>query len=155
LRQSDPTGKHCLKSRNCCQEASPALATCYRAQCFKTVEAFVRLAAIPESKYSVAFQSRLGREPWLKPYTDQVLEVLARAGIRQLVVICPSFVSDCLETLEEIGIRGRQSFLDAGGTNLRLVPCLNEQPQWLNFLGKLTREFMGESEVLHASPSPP
>jgi ferrochelatase len=155
LRQSDPTGKHCLKSRNCCQEASPALATCYRAQCFKTVEAFVRLAAIPESKYSVAFQSRLGREPWLKPYTDQVLDVLARAGIRQLVVICPSFVSDCLETLEEIGIRGRQSFLDAGGTNLRLVPCLNEQPQWLNFLGKLTREFMGESEVLHASPSPP
>ena len=112
------------------------------------------MAAIPESKYSVAFQSRLGREPWLKPYTDQVLEGLAKSGVKQLVVVCPSFVSDCLETLEEIGMRGRQTFLDAGGTELRLVPCLNEQPLWLNFLEKLVRDFMGKSEALPAAPSP-
>jgi ferrochelatase len=154
LRQSDPTGKHCLQARNCCEGDCPSLGTCYRAQCFKTVEAFVRMAAIPESKYSVAFQSRLGREPWLKPYTDQVLEGLAKSGVKQLVVVCPSFVSDCLETLEEIGMRGRQTFLDAGGTELRLVPCLNEQPLWLNFLEKLVRDFMGESEALPAAPSP-
>ncbi len=104
------------------------------------------MASIPKSKYSVAFQSRLGREPWLKPYTDWVIEDLARGGTRKLVVICPSFVSDCLETLEEIGMRGRQSFLDSGGTDLRLVPCLNEHPLWLDFLEKLIREFMGERE---------
>jgi ferrochelatase len=146
LRKADPTGCHCLKSRDCCEGDSPALGTCYRAQCFKTVEAFVRTASIPKSKYSVAFQSRLGREPWLKPYADQVIEGLARAGTRKLLVICPSFVSDCLETLEEMGIRGRQTFLGSGGTDFHLVPCLNQHPLWLDFLEKLVREFIGERE---------
>lgn len=141
LRKADPTGGHCLMSENCCENGSPALRTCYRAQCFKTAEAFVRSAAIPKHKYSIAFQSRLGREPWLKPYTDHVIEGLAKSGVKKLVVICPSFVSDCLETLEEIGIRGLQTFLDAGGQDLRLVPCLNENPLWLDFLARLTREF--------------
>ncbi|MGP8201540.1 MAG: ferrochelatase [Limisphaerales bacterium] len=141
LRKADPTGCHCLRSRDCCEGGSPALRTCYRAQCFKTVEAFVRMASIPESRYSVAFQSRLGREPWLKPYSDQVIEGLAKAGTKKLLVICPSFVSDCLETLEEMGIRGRKTFLDAGGKEFHLVPCLNEHPLWLDFLEHLVREF--------------
>jgi ferrochelatase len=146
LRKADPTGGHCLRSRDCCEGDSPVLSTCYRAQCFKTVEAFVRTASILKSRYSVTFQSRLGREPWLKPYTDLVIEELARAGTRKLLVICPSFVSDCLETLEEMGIRGRKSFLDSGGTEFHLVPCLNEHPLWLDFLEKLVREFMGQRE---------
>ncbi len=140
MRKSDPTGAHCLSRPDCCADGCPVLDTCYRAQCFKTVEAFVRAASIPKEKYSIAFQSRLGREPWLKPHTDVVLEELARAGIRRLAVICPSFVSDCLETLEEIGIRGRESFLAAGGAELTLVPCLNSHPLWIAALGNIARQ---------------
>jgi ferrochelatase len=139
MRKSDPTGAHCLSRPDCCADAGPALDTCYRAQCFKTVEAFVRAASIPKDKFSIAFQSRLGRQPWLKPHTDVVLEELARSGIRKLAVICPSFVSDCLETLEEIGIRGRESFRAAGGDELTLVPCLNTHPLWIATLHNMAR----------------
>lgn len=152
LHRADPTGGHCLKSGNCCNNDSLALPTCYRAQCFKTAEAFVRAAAIPDHKHSIAFQSRLGREPWLKPYTDHVIELLAKSGVRKLLVICPSFVADCLETLEEMGMRGRQTFLDAGGTDFQLIPCLNTHPRWLDFLEKLTREFVDEGDT-HAQAS--
>ena len=141
LRKSDPTGHHCLASGNCCEIASPAHATCYRAQCFKTVAAFVRQANVPKEKYSVAFQSRLGRNPWLKPYTDYELPRLAAAGVRKLLVMCPAFVSDCLETLEEIGMRGRETFLAAGGNDCTLSPCLNEHPLWLEALEKMIVRF--------------
>jgi ferrochelatase len=89
----------------------------------------------------VAFQSRLGRDPWLKPYTDQELLRFAREGIRRLVVMCPAFVSDCLETIEEIGMRGRRSFLEAGGEKFTLVPCLNEQPRWIETLERMVLTF--------------
>jgi ferrochelatase len=144
LRLSDTTGGHCLKSQDCCQTPSPAHATCYRAQGFQTVKSFVAKAAIPEGKYSVAFQSRLGRDPWLKPYTDHEIPRLAAAGVKRLAVMCPAFVTDCLETIEEIGMRGRESFLAAGGTELQLIPCLNEHPLWLDFLEKQVREFAPE-----------
>jgi ferrochelatase len=101
--------------------------------------AFVKQAAIPEGKYSVAFQSRLGREPWLKPYTDLELPKLAARGVNRLLVICPAFVSDCLETLEEIGIRGRETFLNAGGKEFALIPCLNEHPLWIEALEKMVK----------------
>ena len=135
LRKSDPTGHHCLASPDCCDAPGAAQATCYRAQCFKTVAAFVKLAGV--TKYSVAFQSRLGREPWLKPHTNELLARLPAGGVRRLLVICPSFVADCLETLEEIGIRGRRTFLDAGGEALALAPCLNDHPLWLDALEKM------------------
>jgi ferrochelatase len=141
LRKSDPTGNHCLQSETCCQTPSPAHATCYRAQCFKTVAAFVKQAAIPEGKYSVAFQSRLGRDPWLKPYTDLELTKLAAREVKKLLVICPAFVSDCLETLEEIGIRGRETFLNAGGKEFHLIPCLDEHPLWIEALEKMVKKF--------------
>jgi len=141
IRKSDPTGHHCLATENCCQISSPAHATCYRAQCFKTVSAFVRAAALPEDKYSVAFQSRLGRHPWLRPYTDHELPKLADRGVKNLLVMCPSFVSDCLETLEEIAIRAKQTFVEAGGNELTLIPCLNEHPLWLDALQKMTQKF--------------
>ena len=142
LRKSDPTGHHCLATENCCQTPSPAHATCYRAQCFKTVAAFVAQAGIPKEKYSVAFQSRLGRDPWLKPYTDQELPRFVSAGVKKLLVMCPAFVSDCLETLEEIGIRGREAFLSAGGKDFALIPCLNEHPLWLQALEKMSHRFL-------------
>ena len=141
LRKSDPTGCHCLAVKDCCTTPSSAHDTCYRAQCFKTVQAFVSAAGIPAGKYSVAFQSRLGRDPWLTPYTDKELERLPAAGVKRLLVICPAFVSDCLETIEEIGIRGRASFLESGGEQLDLIPCLNEHPRWLAALQKWVHRF--------------
>jgi ferrochelatase len=141
LKQSDPTRKHCLTTLNCCNVASPAHATCYRAQCFQTVAGFVKQAGVPAGKYSVSFQSRLGRDLWLMPYTDAVLAELPGRGIKKLLVICPAFVSDCLETLEEIGIRGRATFLSAGGTEFAQIPCLNEHPLWLAALEKMVKRF--------------
>ena len=141
IRKSDPTSSHCLSSPACCKTPSAAHATCYRAQCFKTVAAFVNSAGLSEKECSVAFQSRLGRHPWLKPYTDCELPLLAKRGVKKALVICPSFVADCLETLEEIGIRGRETFLGAGGTELSLIPCLNEHPLWLNALRHMIERF--------------
>ena len=142
LRKSDPTSCHCLTKPECCAGTSPVHHTCYRAQCFKTAHAFAKLAGLPDDKFSIAFQSRLGRDPWLKPYTDHVLEILAKTETKKLLVICPAFVADCLETLEEIGIRGRQSFRDAGGEELTLIPCLNEHPLWIAALEKMVREWL-------------
>jgi protoporphyrin/coproporphyrin ferrochelatase len=141
LRKSDPTGCHCLATPDCCRTPSPAHATCYRAQCFKTMDAFVKLAGVPPEKYSVAFQSRLGRDPWLKPYTDFELVRFAQEGKKNLLVICPAFVSDCLETLEEIGMRGRETFIEAGGKDLKQIPCLNQHPLWLEALQAMISKF--------------
>jgi len=145
LRKADPTGGHCLIAKDCCDKSSPALATCYRAQCFTTARQFVKAAAIPEDCYSIAFQSRLGRQPWLKPHTDVILESMGKAGVKKLLVICPSFVADCLETLEEIGIRGRETFCHAGGRQLTLIPCLNQHPLWLSALETMVSDWRDAS----------
>jgi ferrochelatase len=139
LRKSDPTKSHCLSSPDCCQVSSPAQATCYRAQCLRTAQAFVARTHVPS--HSVAFQSRLGRDPWLRPYTDQELTRLAQDGVERLSVICPAFVSDCLETLEEIGMRGRSLFLEAGGKDFQLIPCLNDHPLWITALRRMVERF--------------
>jgi len=142
LRKSDPTHCTCLQKENCCEVPSAAHATCYRAQCFKTVAAFVKAANVPKEKFSVSFQSRLGKEPWLKPYTDFELAELPNRGVKNLLVICPAFVSDCLETLEEIGMRGRETFLSAGGKEFMQISCLNEHPLWISALAKMTADFV-------------
>jgi ferrochelatase len=147
LRKSDTTGHHCLQAKNCCETPSPAHATCYRAQCYMTVKAFAAKAGLKDDRYSVAFQSRLGRDPWLRPYTDHEIVRFAENGMKRLLVICPAFVTDCLETLEEIGMRGRESFLAAGGEKLDLIPCLNEHPLWLAFLEKRVRDFMDDKNA--------
>ena len=146
LRKSDPTGGHCLQVPDCCEVPSPAHARCYRAQCLRTMKAFAREANLPADRFSVSFQSRLGREPWLKPYTDFELPRLAKEGVKRLLVICPAFVSDCLETLEEIGMRGRESFLEAGGREYAQIPCLNEHPQWLSALDGMVTKFLAKAE---------
>jgi len=143
LHVSDSTGCHCLKKPDCCEMANPAHATCYRAQCFKTVTAFVALAGIPKEKYSVSFQSRLGKDPWLKPYTDFELVEFPKRGIRKLLVMCPAFVSDCLETIEEINLRGRETFLEAGGKEFAQIPCLNEESRWIDALENMAAKFLG------------
>ena len=150
IKKSDSTGCHCLAKENCCESASPAHATCYRAQCFQTTAAFVQHAGVPAEKYSVSFQSRLGKDPWLKPYTDFEFERLAKLGVKKLLVICPAFVSDCLETLEEIRIRGRDTFLKAGGKELVQIPCLNEHPLWIETLERMVSDFAERQQVRSA-----
>ncbi|MBE0542438.1 MAG: ferrochelatase [Verrucomicrobia bacterium] len=142
LRKSDPTGCHCLKVENCCEVSSPAHAKCYRAQCFATTAAFVKLAGVPKAKYSVSFQSRLGKDPWLKPYTDYELVRLAQEGKKRMLVICPAFVSDCLETIEEIGMRGCEDFMKASGKEFTRIPCLNEHPAWIAVLENKAKNFL-------------
>jgi ferrochelatase len=138
LRKLDPTGSHCFKDANCCQNASPeVLATCYRAQCLRSAAEFTRQMGIPDDKWSVSFQSRLGRAKWIEPYTEARLEALAAQGVKKLLVMCPAFVADCIETLEEIGDRGAEQFKAAGGEELVLIPCLNDDPNWAAALNKL------------------
>jgi ferrochelatase len=131
LKKTDPTRAHCMQVEDCCAVASPAHQTCYRHQVLHTSHTFAEWACIPKEKYSVAFQSRLGRDTWMQPYTAQELERLAQSGVKKLLVITPAFVTDCLETLEEIGIRGKEAFLAAGGEAFRLIPCMNTHPQWI------------------------
>ncbi|MES2603714.1 MAG: ferrochelatase, partial [Pseudomonadota bacterium] len=102
ITKADPTGQHCLKSATCCETPSPAHATCYRHQVLRTTELFVAASGLESHKYSISFQSRLGRAKWLEPSTENMLVQLAQQGVKHLLVLCPAFVTDCLETLEEI-----------------------------------------------------
>lgn len=138
LHKADPTGQHCLKTTDCCQRAEgQVLESCYRAQCYSVSNGFAERAGLRPEQWSVAFQSRLGRAKWIEPYTEARLAELAAQGVKKLLVMCPAFVADCIETLEEIGIRGREQFIAAGGQDLQLVPCLNAQPHWAAALAKL------------------
>ncbi len=137
LRKTDPTGRHCLASSGCCITPSPAHATCYRYQVLQTTELFLQATGTTREVTSVAFQSRLGRDAWLQPATAAELSRLAQAGVRRLLVLCPAFVVDCLETLEEIGLAGRETFLAAGGESFTLIPALNDQPQWVTALREM------------------
>ncbi|MEO7934033.1 MAG: ferrochelatase [Chthoniobacterales bacterium] len=144
LRKSDPTGCHCLATKSCCETPSLAHRTCYRAQCLATVRAFASAAHLPESKYSVSYQSRLGRQPWMQPFTDHELTRLGASGVKKLLVMCPAFVADCLETLEEIAVRGREIFQEAGGEELTLIPCLNTHPAWIDALSNMVDRQFGD-----------
>ncbi|MEI7950858.1 MAG: ferrochelatase [Gammaproteobacteria bacterium] len=136
ITKADPSGQHCLKTANCCQTPSPAHATCYRHQVLRTTELFVTAAGLDEAQYSISFQSRLGRAKWLDPSTETVIQQLAARGVKKLLVLCPAFVTDCLETLEEIEIQGAAHFKQAGGDSLILVPCLNAHPDWVHTLSQ-------------------
>jgi ferrochelatase len=140
IRKSDASGSHCLSSESCCAAIGASNPDCYRAQCFATTRALATALALDAEGHSISFQSRLGRIPWIRPYTDQVLEELAAAGIRRLAVLCPSFVADCLETLEEVGIRARQQWLDAGGEEFLLIPSLNADPGWAEAVAGMIRD---------------
>jgi len=142
IKKSDPTGGHCLATPNCCETPGPAHARCYRAQCYRTAAAFIEQAGVPAGKWSVSFQSRLGKDPWLKPYTDYELPRLATEGKKRMLVMCPAFVSDCLETIEEIGLRGCEQFLAGSGREFTRIPCLNEHPAWIAALAHMAGKFL-------------
>ena len=139
LRRADPSGAHCLQRSDCCNSIGETNRNCYRAQCVATSRALAKALDLPAERHSLSFQSRLGRTPWIRPYTDQVLPELAGRGVKRLAVLCPAFVADCLETLEEIGIRARQQWIDHGGEALLLVPCPNAHPSWIEAVADMIR----------------
>ncbi len=143
ILKSDMTGSHCLQSPGCCETPSAAHRYCYRHQCFMTTKLVTEYLGIPQDGYSVSFQSKLGRSEWLKPSTTMRMEQMPKEGIKDLVVVCPSFVSDCLETLEEIAIREKENFLAAGGESFTFVPCMNTQPGWVKAVAQLVGNGIG------------
>ena len=123
---------------NLCSSQSPNNSGCYRAQCLRTSTALANHLQLPKLDYSSSFQSRLGKTPWIKPYTDEIFSELADRGIKRLAIACPSFVADCLETLEEIGIRARHQWLRLGGEKFTLIPAVNDSELWVNAILAIT-----------------
>jgi ferrochelatase len=139
ILKEDISGRHCLKSPDCCERIIPANGLCYRAHCVQSARGIARELGLKKDDYTIAFQSRLGRTPWIQPFTDFVLKDLARQKTKRVAVFCPSFVADCLETLEEIGIRGREQFIKDGGEDLLLIPSLNDHPSWVESVSNQIR----------------
>lgn len=134
--KGDTTGTHCLRVNDCCNMPSMAHAQCYRHQTFVTTALTTMALGLPSNKVEQTFQSRLGRDKWLTPYTAQRLSELPKEGVKKLLVACPAFVSDCLETLEEIAEEGKEIFLHAGGESFEMIPCLNTHPLWVSAITK-------------------
>ena len=150
LKKCDPTGEHCLKVDDCCMVDNPAAhSRCYRHQVFVTSELVARELGLPRDRWEVSFQSRLGRAKWIEPYTDATLEAMPDRGIKRLAVMCPAFVADNLETLEEIAMEGRDTFMEAGGERYTMIPCLNARPGWVEYLA---RELEGDAPEPDAEP---
>jgi len=133
LIKTDPTENHCLKVKNCCDIESKAKPFCYKAQVLETSKLCAKKLALKDDEWGVSFQSRIG-PGWIQPFTDKELVRLAEEGIKNLDVVCPAFVTDNLETLEEMNIRGRETFLEAGGESFNYIPCLNNEDSWVDFL---------------------
>ena len=149
LKSDESGGGHCLQSENCCDRIIEANRNCYRAQCFATATGIGERIGLDAVDYTVTFQSRLGRDPWIRPFTDEVIPLLAERGHRRLAVMSPAFVADCLETLEELQIRARDDFVRAGGEDLMLVPSLNTSQRWVDTVVRLARRgtLLGEVEL--------
>jgi ferrochelatase len=148
---ADPSRERCLTHARCCQELG-ATDTCYRAQCFATSRAVAEALELPLERVSTGFQSRLGRARWIGPSIDDLLVSLAGRGVRRLAVLCPSFVADCLETLEEIGIRGRARWEELRGEAFALVPCVNSSPGFVDFLASQVEAAAGLPDSAAANP---
>ena len=130
IRKTDVTKSHCKMDRTCCNTPSPAHEFCYSHQCYETTRQVVKLLGIPEGKYSQTFQSRLAGDKWLTPYTDVEINKMPEQGIKKLAVVTPAFVSDCLETLEEIAMEANHQFKEHGGEEFKAIPCLNDDDEW-------------------------
>ena len=139
LRRSNAREGHCLATEDCCALMGSKNRNCYRAQAFATSRAVASLLDLDRAGWSVAFQSRLGATPWILPHTDKELPRLAACGVKRLAVLCPSFTSDCLETVEEIGLRARDQWHELGGEEFRLIPCVNAQPAWVDAVAEMVR----------------
>lgn len=141
IRKSDITKSHCKIDGSCCVTPSKAHEFCYRHQCYEVTRLVAEKLNLNEDAYSTSFQSRLGFDPWLLPYTDRTIERLGKNGVKNMAIVTPAFVSDCLETLEEIAMEGQEIFHEMGGENFTTVPCLNTDEDWVALLAKWINEY--------------
>jgi len=147
MTKADSSCAHCQIVPDCCNTPSPAHATCYKAQITRTTKLFAEKATLDPSKWSISFQSRIAGEPWLTPYTDFEFKRLVQEGKKNLLVITPAFVTDCLETLEEIRVEGAEDFKAAGGNWFQHIPCLNDQPMWIDFLARRVNQWQAQGSL--------
>ncbi|MDC8104605.1 ferrochelatase [Chryseobacterium sp. B21-037] len=143
IYKTDPT-KTCNMNDCCYKDTLPSHSFCYRHQCFNTTEQVIKKLGLPKDKVIVSFQSRLGKDKWIEPYTDHTLKTIPGKGIKNLAIVCPAFVSDCLETLEEISVEGKELFLEAGGENFNYIPCLNDEDRWIEVIRTLCEEQLNQ-----------
>ena len=136
IKKSDVTKSHCKIDKSCCKTPSKSHEFCYRHQCYEVTRLVAEKLQLKPETYSTSFQSRLGFDPWLQPYTDLTIERLAKQGIKKMAIVTPAFVSDCLETLEEIAIEGKEIFKELGGQEFTTVSCLNDSQDWVKLLSK-------------------
>ena len=141
IRKSDVTKSHCKIDKSCCQTSSKAHQYCYRHQCYETTRQVAEYLELKEGTFSTSFQSRLGLDPWLRPYTDQTVAKFAKKGVKKMAIATPAFVSDCLETLEEIGMEAAEDFEEKGGEKLFVIPCINDRPDWVNVMSRWIDEW--------------
>ncbi len=134
LRKTDPTGNHCLQTKDCCTTPSKAHKTCYKHQCLTTTALVAKKLGLENGMFSNSFQSRLGKDPWMQPYTSETVKKMPAKGIKNLAVVTPAFVSDCLETIEEIGMEAKEDFVENGGNAFTRIECLNDNEDWADLL---------------------
>ncbi len=139
IRKCDPSGGHCLQKNDCCDTYETGNPNCYRAHCTATARGIAKRLKLEESAYTLCFQSKLGRDPWLTPATDVKTIELAKQGVKRLAILSPAFVADRLETIEELGIRAKEDFTENGGKELLLVPSLNSHPKWVRAMADIIR----------------
>jgi len=137
-KKTDETGEHCFSTNACCEIENDGSKDCYRSHTRIASTLTAEKLGLKEDQWEVAYQSRLG-PGWLTPFTDKRLAELPSEGKDNIAILCPSFISDCLETLEEIDIRGRQTFFNAGGKKMTYIPCLNDSDETINLLEELVR----------------
>jgi protoporphyrin/coproporphyrin ferrochelatase len=144
IRKTDITKSHCKIDRTCCSTPSPAHEFCYSHQCYETTKLVTEYLNIPKEKYSQTFQSRLAGDKWLTPYTDVEINKMPEKGIKKLAVVTPAFVSDCLETLEEIAMEANHEFKENGGEEFMAIPCLNDDDNWCQVVADWIGDFKEE-----------
>ncbi len=138
LIKADDSKKHCLQSADCCSRLTDVNRFCYSAQCHNTARLIAERLSIPKEKYTVTFQSRLGKDPWAQPYTSEVIHSLGKGGAKRLLVFSPAFVADCLETIYEIAEEYDLEFKALGGEKVQLVESLNDKAEWIDVLAQLS-----------------
>lgn len=148
IRKSDITKSHCKIDGSCCATSSPAHEFCYRHQCKEVTRLVAETLNFEEGTYSTSFQSRLGFDPWLQPYTDRTIERLGKDGIKKMAIVTPAFVSDCLETLEEIAMEGEEIFHEMGGKEFTTVPCLNDDQEFVDLLSDWINEWAKSETII-------
>ena len=153
IRKSDITKSHCKIDQSCCKTPSEAHQFCYRHQCYETTRLVAKALQLKEGTYSTSFQSRLGFDPWLQPYTDRTIERMGKEGTTKMAIVTPAFVSDCLETLEEIAMEGEEIFHEVGGKEFTVIPCLNDRDDWVKVLARWVDEWATSPVSTAQTPS--